>query len=152
MAFEKENRSFQGNFKCVHRLADCVADVHRIAGKGDYSAMKKKRKLTKKQIDAIFENASDQGEAAEKLYRLVLPEMFDPAVKKVIGFPECGQGLSEYLFGKFIDFDQKYHPDIMAGGLWLNKGFSTIPFEKLGEWEVSTKNCQFIYHEKEEAA
>ena len=78
--------------------------------------------LEKKEIDEIFERATNQYEACLALYHKVHPD-YDK-IKKLEGYPRVGKELHTYLFQKFIEFDSLHHPGVLAGGLWLNKGFS----------------------------
>lgn len=90
-----------------------------------------KLKLTKADIDKIFEEAGSQAEAVVNLYKLVLPD-FDG--RERVYHPTAGRKLNEYITKKFIKFDQEKHPTVLSGGAWLNYGFSTS--EDLDDWEV----------------
>lgn len=105
--------------------------------------------LTKASIDAVFEKSEHQARATEEIYRLVLPEMFDPACVKVKGWPSVNHETSKYLLGKFIEFDRKHHPSVMAGGLWLNNGFSTT--DVISAWQADISACEIVYQEIDEA-
>src|SRR5210317_1462711 len=92
--------------------------------------------LPKKVIDEIFERSSNsaiphQADVIVELYRLVIP-VWDE-VKKIDGWPIVTKKTSEYLFRKFMDFDDKHHPTVLRGGLWMNNGFSSnmelVPIE-----------------------
>lgn len=89
-------------------------------------------KITKEQIDHVFDRAEHQDEAVVSLYRLAIPD-FD-MIKAINGFPEAGQEVSKYIFKKFIEFDRQRHSSVMAGGAWLNWGFSTN--KSLDGWEI----------------
>ena len=103
----------------------------------------------KKQIDAIFEQSENQAEAFIGVYRMFMPE-YDEIEHIGPGWPSCGKSLSEYLWDKFIAFDLEHHRDVVAGGLWMNSGFSTR--KKLSPWEFSTETCQVAYKEIRNAA
>ena len=93
--------------------------------------------LNKKQIDKIFEFSRDQSEACVALYRLAFPELDE--LKCIKGWPVVGKEAGLYISKKFMEFDRKHHPDVLNGGLWMNKGFSTGA--DLSPWELSTDNC-----------
>lgn len=94
--------------------------------------------ITKKQIDSIFEAATEPAAYIIALYKLVVPD-WDKA-KKVEGYPRCGKALSEYLWQKSIGFDTEYKKEVatnyLVGGMWLNYGFSDDA-KGLDDWEVS---------------
>lgn len=87
--------------------------------------------LTKEKIDQCFE-APDQHKVWENLYRLVYPE-FD-RIAHINGYPAVGEKTHKYIFAKFIQFDKAHHPEVMAGGLWMNSGFGCD--RSLVEWVV----------------
>lgn len=98
--------------------------------------------LTKEQVDEIFEKNSHQSDVTIALYALVVPNWND--VAQMNGYPTVGKELSDYIWKKFIRFDQKNHPNVMAGGMWMNNGFSSVDNEKLQDWEVQV-NCEIEY-------
>ena len=100
-----------------------------------------RKTLNKKQIDAIFEASTHQSEACVALYRLAFPEW--DALKSIEGWPGIGKEAGLYIIRKFMEFDRKHHPDVLNGGLWMNKGFSTHEGADLGlgPWELCTDNC-----------
>lgn len=105
--------------------------------------MKQLFTLTKEEIDAIFEEATDQFVCLNKLYRLVYPD-FD-RIEKIDGFPEAGETVWKYICEKFFEFDKKHHPQVMPGGCWLNHGFSGITSRKRGPWHVWTGGVPVRY-------
>ena len=97
------------------------------------------KKLDK--IDEIFENAEHQADAIVEIYKTVFPDW--DAIEKINGWPSCGEDLALYICDKFIQFDTKHHPDVMAGGLWLNNGFSRN--KKLKPWEIDMSTAKITY-------
>lgn len=89
--------------------------------------------LEKQEIDEIFEKANHQAEIVLALYHKVHPDL--DKIQRLEGYPRVSRELSTYLFEKFIEFDRKNHPDVMAGGMWMNKGFST---------DESLEGCEVI--------
>lgn len=94
--------------------------------------------LDKEQIDLCFDH-EHQSDILFSLYRLVYDgsTVNRPAwaiIEKVDGWPKLGREAWDYICEKFIVHDRKHHhPDVVAGGLWLNNGFSCS--ESLGAWE-----------------
>ena len=74
------------------------------------------------QIDACFENVLHQYFVMVNLYRLIYPN-FDE-IDEIVGYPKCSESLSDYIFNKFIRFDQEHHPKVFSGGAWMNKGWA----------------------------
>lgn len=101
----------------------------------------------KKEIDAIFAAATHQAEVVAGLYRLFIPD-FD-SVADLKGWPTAGSEISRYIWDHFIEFDSVHHPDVMAGGCWLNYGFSAR--HKVPAWEVDLSTCTIIRKGKQEA-
>lgn len=98
-------------------------------------------KLSKKQVDDIFEQAKHQSDYLIALYRLAVPRWDE--VMNVGGFPQINKKTNAYLFDKAIAFDTKHHKNCIAGGLLLSSGFGTD--DTLEDWEVSLKKCNIIY-------
>lgn len=99
-------------------------------------------KLSKEDIDAIFEKAENQGDYIIALYSAVIPDW--DKVDHVDGYPSSSREMNTYLVEKAMEHDKKHSPECMAGGAWgLNYGFSednSVPM-----WEVSTDSCRVIY-------
>ena len=99
-----------------------------------------RKNLNRKDIDRIFETSGDQAEACVALYRLAFPHWDE--ITRIDGFPSVGKEAGEYIWKRFMAFDRQHHPDVFNGGLWLNKGFSTLEGAGLGPWELSTETCK----------
>lgn len=97
-------------------------------------------RIIKEQVERIFATRTHQADIVVDLYRLVYPD-FD-RIEKVNGFPSAGKELSRLIWRLAIEFDRKHHPDVMAGGCWLNHGFSTN--DKLEPWEVDASHVNII--------
>jgi len=82
----------------------------------------KPEQLTQEQIDEVFDNAKHQCEYVIGLYKLAFPLTWD-MIQKVNGYPRVSKATNEYIFQKAIDFDKVHHPNVMAGGAWMNNGF-----------------------------
>lgn len=87
--------------------------------------------LDKDTIDSLFEGKTNQYDAIIALYKYVMPQWDN--IAKIIDWPKCNEFTWKYIAGKFIELDSKYHPNVFAGGLWMNSGFS---IEKTDDWKV----------------
>jgi len=92
-------------------------------------------------LQAVFEQAEHQSSALIGLYKMLIPDW--ERIDRLEGYPVVGRGLWQYIANLFIDFDQRHHPQIFNGGLWLNQGFSSS--EEIGSWEISMDRCNVIY-------
>lgn len=97
--------------------------------------------LSKEAIKEVFMQAGDQTDYVIGLYKLVVPD-FD-SVEDMGGFPEVNQESDKLIFKLAIDFDKQHHPNVTAGGAWLNYGFNTN--DQLQEGQVSLANCNIRY-------
>lgn len=93
----------------------------------------------KEEIEAIFERYDHQQDVVLDLYRLAI-QNFD-SIKKVQGHPEAGYALCEFICRRFMAFDRKHHPNVFAGGAWLNWGFT--PNKALDPWAIDLSSCTF---------
>jgi len=85
--------------------------------------------IPKETIDEIFkrnDESSDPHQATVivELYKMVVHDW--DRITKIDGWPIVSKETNEYLFRKFMDFDEKHHPTVLKSGLWMNNGFSTI--------------------------
>ena len=101
--------------------------------------------LSKEKIDQIFkehdEKKSHQSEAVISLYEVAIPDFRSDDIESISRHPTVNKETSSYLFGKCIDYDQKHHPNVMNGGLWLNQGFTTDDTMK-ESWKISMEGCE----------
>lgn len=88
--------------------------------------------LPKEAIDQVFEEATHKSGYLIGLYRLVIPEW--DAVRKVEGYPAVNNETWKYICRKAMAFDKEHHPQVMASGGWMNKGFSAR--EMVPEWQA----------------
>ena len=78
--------------------------------------------LTNEQIAECFQDATHQQDIMVKLYRIAIPEWDN--IKKLTGWPSINDYTWHQIARRFIEFDHKNYPDCMAGGCWMNSGFS----------------------------
>jgi len=64
-------------------------------------------------------------------------------IKKIDGYPLVNKALHEKLFENAIDFDKKYHPHVISGGLWLSVGFSCD--DSLPDNTIDVSKCNVTY-------
>lgn len=95
----------------------------------------------KAEIDQIFETATHQEQALIGIYKLFLPDW--ETIEHINGFPSCSEELWKYVCNKFFALDKKYHPNCLAGGAWLNNGFSGDKNLK-GFNDVDLSTCEIV--------
>lgn len=103
--------------------------------------MKKVHELTKKMIDECFKEKSHQSECIISLYKIAFPDW--DKIKEIDGFPCVSNETGKYICQKFMEFDKENHPTVMAGGIWLNNGFS---IDSMEDWKVDTSKVNSIYY------
>ena len=105
-------------------------------------------KLNKETVEKLFDTAKLCGlksnEVADSLYKAVLPEW--DRIASISGYPGVNEKTSKALFGLFIEHDRIVNPDYMAGGLWMNNGFSSgAEFAHLADWEVDLSRIEIVH-------
>jgi hypothetical protein len=95
----------------------------------------------KERILEVFAKNTDQHYAIVGVYRLVIPDWDE--IEKLVGYPEAGMELCLFICQQCMEFDRKYHPNCMPGGVWMNWGFSSN--SELDPWGISFENCIPIY-------
>ena len=104
--------------------------------------------LSKETIDEIFESAKDQYDYAIALYKIAFTDF--EIINEIDGHPKVSKNTATYIFDKAIAFDKIHHPDVINGGLWLNKGFGSS--EDMKDWTVDISSCKLIYeYEQQES-
>ena len=100
--------------------------------------------LDKQKVDALFEDHVDQGTILIELYKMVIHKWND--IVRIDGHPGVNDFTWKYIAKKFMELDRKYHPEVLQGGLWMNRGFTVLP-ERLGlrDWEVSLTKAKLVY-------
>ncbi len=85
------------------------------------------RYLTRLEIDRIFGAAEHQQDYVIELHKSAL-QLFGVSwddVKRLDGYVKIAKGGNKYIYHKAIDFDKEHHPRVIAGGSWMNSGFSS---------------------------
>jgi len=88
--------------------------------------------LPKTEIDAIFANAQNQSYYVMGLYNAAIDNFNQ--VEFVDFACSVNRVTSDYIWQKAIEFDKQHHPDVVAGGAWMNRGFSID--KDIGDWVV----------------
>jgi hypothetical protein len=88
--------------------------------------------------DAVREaisTAEHQADAWVAMYRMVFPEW--DRLKSIHDYPVVNKTTGKKLMRLFIDLDKRLHPKVLAGGMWMNSGWSSLPTDdELDTWEV----------------
>ncbi len=80
--------------------------------------------LNRDDVLALFASAEHQSDYLIGLYRMVYGDVWE-SIEKVNGWPAVSEATAKLLVGYCIKYDKANHPGVMAGGLWLNNGFSS---------------------------
>jgi hypothetical protein len=91
--------------------------------------------LTREKIDQIFEDAEQQADYILALYEVAYPGDWE-TVEKFDPYPEVNAETWQYIADKSIEFDKKRHPDVFAGGAWMNRGFSIAMKKQVPDWQI----------------
>jgi len=97
------------------------------------------KKLKKEEITSVFENSKHQFEYLIGLYKLIVPDF--ESVRRIDGFPVISVKTNEFITMLAVNFDKEHHPGVFAGGLWLNRGFST---SDIPDWEFRLNKSHII--------
>ncbi len=93
----------------------------------------------------LFADLSHQAEVLIELYRLIFPDW--ERIVKLEGYPAINDHTWNEIGELFIAFDHLHHPDVFAGGCWMNRGFT---IEKdIPDWTASLETCQAITNHTE---
>ena len=92
-------------------------------------------RITQEAVEAIFEAAQSQEDYLVGIYKLVFPNW--DQIEKVNGWPSCNEHTWKAICRMAMDWDQK-HVSSLAGGAWMNNGFSTGEGKNLPNWAVKT--------------
>jgi hypothetical protein len=95
-------------------------------------------KVTKEQIDEVFQEAKKQKDYVLGLYRLVHPDWDN--IKEVTDFPKAGTAVSQYIWESVLEWDWK-NVVTFRGGAWLNSGFTTD--NELDPWEIAPGKVKY---------
>src|SRR5262245_4288708 len=113
-------------------------------------ARARKVRLCEELVKEVFETATSQAEYLLALYDLVIPDW--DRVTCVNGWPSVNDFTWKAIARLCMDKDNALQKGVeddaqryMAGGGWLNRGFSTSHGEKLRNWEVSLEGCKVTY-------
>ena len=105
--------------------------------------------LPKEVIDQCFEEAEHQSDYALALFKIALPVDWEK-IAEIKGHPKVSRACNKYIFEKAITFDQKHHPRVLNGGLWLNKGFSSS--DDVEMWTVSLEGVEIVWVDHDDLA
>lgn len=92
-------------------------------------------------LRSLFEKHDHQQQVIIEIYKLVFPDW--NKIKRIKNYPATDTKLWEFVWDLFQEFDKKHHPGCMAGGAWLNIGFSVN--RQLEAWEIDLSECEIEY-------
>lgn len=79
-------------------------------------------KLDIEKVEELFIQYDNQYEVLLAIYKMVMPDWDD--LESINGSPKVSLATWQEICSLFIDFDKKHHPEVLAGGIWMNSGFS----------------------------
>ncbi|MFC1745761.1 hypothetical protein ACFL35_17345 [Candidatus Riflebacteria bacterium] len=94
----------------------------------------KKIMLPEQKIREMFKTAECSADILGYLYELAYGK--EHLEKISIAWPTINNRTNSALFQLFIKLDREKSPRFLAGGLWMNKGFSEFGGEHLGDWQA----------------
>jgi len=119
------------------------------------------RQLSKVGINKAFEGPwkNDDGEIDPKakphqlqpffkIWKMVFPDW--DRIDHIDRWPTISMKTARYIMERFILFDRAHHPEVIAGGLWMNNGFSSR--DDVEDWFVDTSTCTVHYKEADDEA
>ena len=80
--------------------------------------------ITKEQVDQVFADAEHQFDYWLALYKLAYGDHWK-RVKFVEKWPLVSNEMNDYIHNLAHDFDVRVHPNVLPGGIWMNKGFES---------------------------
>ena len=103
-------------------------------------AQMEKVMLNPERVKVLFGIYNHQADVMIALCKMVYPEWdrIETIGDDKMSWPVVNNKTWKAICGLFMEFDQQHHPDVMNGGLWMNKGFSYEPDQEtdLADWEV----------------
>lgn len=99
--------------------------------------------LPMSRIDRIFEMYNHQAMVLSALYQAAFPDMH--GIKCIGEYPTVSLETSDYIWNKFRSFDKVHHPEVIAGGAWLNRGFGYS--HSCPSWQVRHIPADVEYYE-----
>ena len=95
--------------------------------------------INKEWLEELFATETHQTDIILKMMEKVCTQVGVDwkQVQELNQFFTGGKEMNDYIWDKFVAFDQKHHPTVMNGGAWMNYGFSSMDNEKVGDWDVT---------------
>ncbi|MFC1745771.1 hypothetical protein ACFL35_17395 [Candidatus Riflebacteria bacterium] len=90
--------------------------------------------LPEKKIREMFQTAECSADILGYLYELAYDK--EHLKEKSVSWPTINNRTNSTLFQLFIKLDRAKSPRFLAGGLWMDKGFSEFGGDHLQDWEA----------------
>ena len=94
-----------------------------------------------KDIESIFGKHDNQHNVLIAIYRFVFPDWDN--IESIDGSPTVSTKTWQDICAMFINFDKKHHPTVLAGGIWMNRGFDSCPDTKDGVVDISSLEIEY---------
>jgi len=102
--------------------------------------MRKRVRLRREDVEAVFASATSQADYVVGLYKLVLPDWDD--IDDLQGHPQVSEETWGAICNLAMDWDRT-HVNSLPGGAWLNYGFSGR--KDLPDWTVDLRGVKLVY-------
>jgi len=99
-------------------------------------------------LNKCFVGAEHQRDYIIRLYSLALAPYEWEDIAQIEGWPVVSDWTNKYLFSRAMECDKKLHPDVLAGGAWMNSGFSVS--KDVGPWQIKFEGDLTVYVDEEE--
>ncbi len=93
------------------------------------------------EVDSLFKSSRHQNEVIDGLHKMIFPDWDE--VEKMEGWPTVNPETWKYIAWRFREFDIKHFRDVVPGGAWVNRGFSSDTSVPAGYVDIST--CKLKY-------
>lgn len=107
---------------------------------------KQSKPLTQEKIEELGKGVDHQVEFVLNLYRYAFGNEVWDAMTELDGYPVLGDETWKAVCEVAIRIDKALHPDVMAGGLWMNKGFSCD--SDLEEWTIGFARVKSVSYKE----
>jgi hypothetical protein len=100
-------------------------------------------KLEMEKIKSLFDKYDHQYKVLIAIYETVLADW--SKIESISGSPTVSTQTWQDICAMFIEYDKRNHPDVLAAGIWLNRGFDSCP--KMKDNMVDISHLEIEYKE-----
>lgn len=96
-------------------------------------------------FEELAKTIEHQADFLLAFYRKLYPDWDN--ITQMEGWPSISEDLSKFMFRLARDIDQRLHPEVYPGGLWMNKGPSIDRNLADDEIDLSTAKIEYATEE-----